>query len=83
MIKYVSKGEMLREVMRCAQEHYRFTKRFEGGCTWSESVRHAWGNMKCVYGVRKVNKQPQVVAQVYNHTVDLTGMYGHGKYNGD
>jgi hypothetical protein len=87
MRKKVTMKEMRSEVMKSAMMRFRMSGRYAWvkENTWSECLRAAWECAKLRYYVPKKEKPVKVEARrcLPYSEIDLSFLYGNGRYNGD
>lgn len=85
-MKYVTKEQMVKKVMEYAHLSWKLRKLYSWSrnWTWSECLSAAWSTIKAGHAVRKkVKPAPAVKVVRYQENVDLSFLYGNGRYNGD
>jgi len=87
MKKNVTMKKMRSEVMKSAMMRFRMSGRYAWvkEKTWSDCLKAAWESAKLRYYVPKKEKAVRVEVRhsLPYSEIDLSFLYGNGKYNGD
>lgn len=86
MKKKVTMKEMRSEVMKSAMMRFRMSGRYAWAeNTWSDCLKAAWECAKLRYYVPKKEKAVRVEVRrsLPYSEIDLSFLYGNGRYNGD